>query len=122
MVEMTRHSQPRNGFTLIELLVAMTIIALLLSGAVKRYQAKLEDLLTDSRYNPPQHYLRRLYRDPIMNQKRWGIITALGGGIMGVHSLSEQLPSKALISVMRIRGSRGRQSTRIGSLSIFLQF
>ena len=58
-------------------------------GAIKRYPTKLEDLLTDTRYNPPQHYLRKLYRDPIMNQKQWAIITAPEGGIMGVRSLSE---------------------------------
>lgn len=58
-------------------------------GAIKRYPAKLEDLLSDSRYNPPQHYLRKLYRDPVMNQKQWGIIIAPEGGIMGVHSLSD---------------------------------
>lgn len=64
-------------------------------GALKRYPAKLEDLLTDSRYNPPQHYLRRLYRDPILNQKQWGIITAPEGGIMGVRSLSDAAPIKS---------------------------
>lgn len=58
-------------------------------GAIKRYPAKLEDLLTDNRYNPPQHYLRQLYRDPIMNHKQWGVVAAPEGGIMGVHSLSD---------------------------------
>jgi type II secretory pathway pseudopilin PulG len=64
-------------------------------GAVKRYPAKLEDLLADTRYNPPQRYLRKLYRDPVLNQKKWGIVPALGGGIMGVHSLSDVLPIKS---------------------------
>ena len=59
------------------------------------YPAKLEDLLSDSRYNPPQHYLRKLYRDPVMNQKQWGIIIAPEGGIMGVHSLSDKSPIKS---------------------------
>lgn len=63
-------------------------------GPVKRYPAKLEDLLTDTRYNPPQHYLRKLYRDPMLNQERWGIIAAPEGGIMGVYSLSSTLPIK----------------------------
>ncbi len=63
-------------------------------GAAKRYPARLEDLLTDNRYNPPQHYLRKLYRDPILNQKQWGIIAAPEGGIMGVHSLSYASPIK----------------------------
>lgn len=63
-------------------------------GTVKQYPAKLEDLLSDSRYNPPQHYLRRLYRDPITNQRQWGITLAPEGGIMGVHSLSDAVPIK----------------------------
>lgn len=63
-------------------------------GAIKRYPASLEDLLSDSRYNPPQHYLRKLYRDPITNQPQWGMITAPGGGILGVQSLSNAKPIK----------------------------
>jgi len=63
-------------------------------GSVKRYPATLEDLLTDTRYNPPQHCLRKLYRDPVTNQQRWGIITAPEGGIMGVHSFSDAPPLK----------------------------
>jgi len=41
-------------------------------GVIKRYPSRLEDLLSDTRYNPPQRYLRRLYRDPVTNQK-WGV-------------------------------------------------
>ena len=63
-------------------------------GAIKRYPTKQEDLLADSRYNPAPHYLRKLYRDPITNQKQWGIIIAPEGGIMGVQSLSERRPIK----------------------------
>lgn len=73
---------------------AIALYYLRTPGAVKRYPAKLEDLLTDTRYNPPQHYLRNLYRDPVTNQQQWGIITALEGGIMGVHSLSDEPPIK----------------------------
>lgn len=63
-------------------------------GALKRYPNKLEDLLTDSRYSTPQHYLRKLYRDPVTNQKVWGTIKAPEGGIMGVYSLSDKKPVK----------------------------
>ncbi len=63
-------------------------------GSIKRYPAKLEDLLTDSRYATPQHYLRKLYRDPLTNQM-WEIIRAPEGGIMGVHSLSGATPIKS---------------------------
>lgn len=64
-------------------------------GAVKHYPKKLSDLLTDTRYNPPQRYLRKLYRDPILNQDQWGIIAGPDGGIMGVHSMSEEVTIKS---------------------------
>jgi len=63
-------------------------------GAVKQYPAKLEDLLLDKRYVTPQRYLRKLYRDPITNQAKWGLVMAPEGGIMGVHSLSTAAPIK----------------------------
>lgn len=63
-------------------------------GSVKRYPASLDDLLVDNRYNPPQRYLRKLFRDPITNSKQWGVDMAPEGGIMGVHSPSELRPLK----------------------------
>ncbi len=63
-------------------------------GMVKQYPKKLEDLLTDTRYVTPQHYLRKIYRDPVTNSTEWGITPAPEGGIMGVHSLSEAAPIK----------------------------
>jgi len=63
-------------------------------GAVKRYPANLDNLIDDRRYNPPQHYLRKIYRDPITSQAQWGLVMAPEGGIMGVHSLSEAVPIK----------------------------
>lgn len=63
-------------------------------GPVKRYPERLEDLLTDTRYNPQQHYLRRLYPDPLTNQKKWGLVMAPEGGIMGVYSVSDLSPIK----------------------------
>lgn len=63
-------------------------------GAVKRYPAKLEDLLEDKRYLTRQRYLRRIYVDPITGKARWGLIPAPGGGVMGVYSLSNEKPIK----------------------------
>jgi type II secretory pathway pseudopilin PulG len=63
-------------------------------GTVKHYPTKLEDLISDDRYNPPQHYLRKIYRDPITNLLQWGMVMSPEGGIMGVHSLSESPPVK----------------------------
>lgn len=65
-------------------------------GMIKRYPATLEDLLSDKRYNPPQHYLRKRYLEPILNRSQWGIIAAPEGGVMGIHSLSNEHPIKTV--------------------------
>lgn len=57
-------------------------------GMVKRYPAKLEDLLKDSRFLTVRRHLRQIYADPMTGQRDWGLIAAPEGGIMGVHSLS----------------------------------
>jgi type II secretory pathway pseudopilin PulG len=63
-------------------------------GTVKRYPRKLEELVFDTRYLTIQRHLRRVYRDPMTGEAKWGIVTAPDGGIMGVHSLSEMKPIK----------------------------
>ncbi len=63
-------------------------------GAIKRYPAKLDDLVEDRRYNPPQRYLRKVYLDPLTNRQDWGLVMAPEGGIMGIHSLSDGIPIK----------------------------
>jgi type II secretory pathway pseudopilin PulG len=64
-------------------------------GGAKRYPQKLEDLLEDKRHPTIQRYLRRLYPDPITGKSDWGLVEGPGGGIMGVHSLSEAKPLKS---------------------------
>ena len=64
-------------------------------GALKRYPEKLEELLEDKRYLSMQRYLRKIHADPMTGQSQWGTITAPGGGIMGVYSLSNQNPIKS---------------------------
>lgn len=63
-------------------------------GAVKRFPARLADLLEDKRHPVPRRHLRRLYRDPITGAAEWGLVPAPGGGIMGVYSLSQEQPVK----------------------------
>lgn len=63
-------------------------------GTVKRYPRKLEELVFDSRYLTLQRHLRRVYRDPMTGEAKWGIVAAPDGGIMGVHSLSDMRPIK----------------------------
>lgn len=59
---------------------------------MKRYPEKLEDLLEDRRYLSVQRYLRKIYADPLTGKPEWSLIAAPGGGIMGIHSLSEAAP------------------------------
>lgn len=58
------------------------------SPGEKRYPQALEDLLLDSRYPGTRRYLRRLYRDPLAQHGKWGLIAAPEGGLMGVYSLA----------------------------------
>lgn len=63
-------------------------------GLVKRYPAKLQDLLKDDRYLSVRRYLRQIYADPMTGTREWGLVVAPEGGIMGVRSLSEAQPIK----------------------------
>ncbi|MDP3512497.1 MAG: type II secretion system protein [Sulfuritalea sp.] len=63
-------------------------------GTVKRYPAKLEDLLKDNRFLGTRRHLRQVYRDPLTGNADWAPIPAPEGGIMGVHSLSTAEPIK----------------------------
>lgn len=60
-------------------------------GSVKRYPAKLEDLLKDMRFLGVKRHLRQIYPDP-MGSQAWSLVTAPEGGIMGVYSNSTEAP------------------------------
>lgn len=55
----------------------------------RSYPPALADLLKDPRYPGVRRHLRQLYPDPITGKAEWGLVPAPGGGIMGIHSLSE---------------------------------
>ncbi len=63
-------------------------------GGNKRFPQTLEDLLQDQRYPAMQRYLRRVYMDPIAGSKKWEVVRAADGGIIGVHSSSNETPLK----------------------------
>jgi type II secretory pathway pseudopilin PulG len=65
------------------------------SPGAKVYPKKLEDLLEDKRFPMPQRHLRRVYNDPMTGKADWALVDAPGGGFMGVHSLSEEIPVKS---------------------------
>ncbi|HEX7052843.1 MAG TPA: type II secretion system protein [Burkholderiales bacterium] len=65
------------------------------SPGTPAYPKKLEDLVSDNRFPTPQHHLRRIYPDPMTGKPDWVLIEAPGdGGIMGVHSRSQEAPIK----------------------------
>jgi len=61
---------------------------------VKRFPPDLEALLKDQRVPGTRRHLRKLYRDPITGKTEWGLVPAVGGGIVGVYSLSDAPPLK----------------------------
>src|SRR5256714_13469258 len=65
------------------------------SPGAKVYPKKLDDLVEDKRLPMPQHHLRRVYSDPMTGKSDWALVEAPGGGLMGVHSLSEETPVKS---------------------------
>ena len=60
----------------------------------QRYPQSLEQLLEDKRYPMPVRHLRKLYRDPMSGEADWALVEAPGGGVMGVHSKSQEAPIK----------------------------
>jgi type II secretory pathway pseudopilin PulG len=63
-------------------------------GGSKVYPASLNDLLKDSRHLTTKRYLRKIFKDPMTMDGKWGLIKAPGGKIKGVYSLSKELPLK----------------------------
>lgn len=63
-------------------------------GLVKRYPAKLDDLLKDNRFLGVQRHLRQIYTDPMSGTREWGLVPAPEGGIMGVFSTAMARPIK----------------------------
>jgi type II secretory pathway pseudopilin PulG len=65
-----------------------------LTGPQRQYPRELADLLKDPRRPDTQRYLRRLYNDPLTGQP-FALVKAPDGGILGVHSTSEDKPFKS---------------------------
>ncbi|MCI4429558.1 MAG: type II secretion system protein [Burkholderiales bacterium] len=61
-------------------------------GSLKQFPASLEELLLDTRFFGAMHHMRKLYGDPVNPTKPWGLILDETGRIVGVHSLSEEMP------------------------------
>jgi type II secretory pathway pseudopilin PulG len=63
-------------------------------GGARQYPKQLQDLLQDPRYPNVQRHLRKLYMDPMTGKAEWGLVRTPDGSIIGVYSLSEDMPIK----------------------------
>lgn len=59
-----------------------------------QYPRSLQDLIEDKSHIQPAHHLRRLYRDPVTDKAKWGLVVRKEGGVVGVYSLSNAQPLK----------------------------
>lgn len=80
-----------------------------LSGPQRQYPRSLDDLLKDPRQPGTVRYLRKLYPDPITGKEEWGLVKAPDGGILGVHSVSDETPFKTAGFKLRDRTFEGAQ-------------
>ena len=60
----------------------------------RSFPATLQDLLQDPRTPATKRYLRKLFLDPVTGSEEWGLVKGPAGEIMGVFSLSEEMPLK----------------------------
>jgi len=55
----------------------------------------LDDLLLDPRFPGVKRHLRKIFTDPMTGANEWGLVkTPDGKGILGVYSLSDEVPLK----------------------------
>lgn len=58
------------------------------------YPRQLSDLLLDPRSSILRRHLRQIFVDPLTGNDEWSTVSAPGGGLMGVCSLSQGTPIK----------------------------
>jgi type II secretory pathway pseudopilin PulG len=78
--------------------------------STQRFPSKLEDLLKDPRFPGVRRHLRKLYLDPMTGKAQWGTVAAPGGGIMGVYSLSTEVPIKQALFPTEFTAFEGKQT------------
>ena len=62
------------------------------AGSPQPYPTDLTQLLGPGDRIEPARYLRRLYPDPMTGRIQWGLVRTPQGGIVGVHSSSNDPP------------------------------
>jgi type II secretory pathway pseudopilin PulG len=66
------------------------------AGSARKYPPQLEDLLEDRRAFGTARYLRRLEPDPVTRGAPWILLRSTDGGVMGVHSASQEAPMRRI--------------------------
>lgn len=61
-------------------------------GLPKRYPDSLEKLLLDKRFPTVKRHLRKIFFDPMTSSSEWGLARQPNAGIIGVYSLSKEIP------------------------------
>jgi type II secretory pathway pseudopilin PulG len=79
-----------------------------LSGPSRQYPKQLSDLIKDPRQPGTVRHLRKLYPDPITGKDEWGFVKSADGGFAGVHSLSEDAPTKTANFTVRDASFEGK--------------
>jgi hypothetical protein len=80
-------------------------------GAKHEYPTTLEELVRDQRFAGVQRHLRRIYRDPMTGEAEWGLVV-VAGRIVGIHSLSGEVPLKQKNFDLDDAGLEDRESYR----------
>lgn len=62
-------------------------------SATKQFPQTIDQLIFDSRFPNIKRHIRKLYKDPLTQDKSWGLEMEQGH-IVGVYSISEQKPIK----------------------------
>jgi len=76
--------------------------------AKNEYPASLEDLLQDRRFPGIRRHLRKVFVDPMTGKAEWGLVQ-VAGRVVGVHSLSADVPIKQDGFEPEQAGLRGKQ-------------
>lgn len=75
---------------------------------IKKLPSQMEELLQDKRFIAPVRHLRKIYRDPLINQQAWELILNQENQITGVYSQSQDsiLSTKIIAEYQESMGSK----------------
>ena len=72
------------------------------------YPETLEQLVKDNRFLTVKRHLRKIYKDPMTENKNWGLVLDASGHIKGVFSQSSRKPIKQGNFPAELEGFKGK--------------